>query len=72
MNKTGIYERIVENLQFLKSKESLDVLDKTFHYVNQNHFSDTTSGEQSLLLKQSPINLKIKLSGKILLLFIFA
>lgn len=33
------YERILENLQFLKSKESLDVLDKTFDNVNRNNLS---------------------------------
>lgn len=33
------YEQILENLQFLKSKESLDVLDKTFDHVNKNNLS---------------------------------
>ena len=36
---SSAYERILENLQFLKSKESLDVLDKTFDQVNQNNLS---------------------------------
>ena len=31
--------RITENLRFLKSKESLDVIDKTIDYVNQNNLS---------------------------------
>ena len=35
MNNTSTYTKILENLQFLKSKESLDVLDKTLDYVKQ-------------------------------------
>lgn len=38
MNNSA-YERILENLQFLKSKESLAVLDKTFDHVNRNNLS---------------------------------
>lgn len=38
-NDLSQYERIVENLQFLKSKESLDVLDKTFDTVNRDSLS---------------------------------
>lgn len=38
MNNSA-YERILENLQFLKSKESLAVLDKTFDHVNRNSLS---------------------------------
>lgn len=39
MSSASAYERIIENLQFLKSKESLDVLDKTFDQVNKNNLS---------------------------------
>ena len=39
MNNTSTYTKILENLQFLKSKESLDVLDKTLDYVNKNNLS---------------------------------
>lgn len=39
MNSTSAYSRITENLQFLKSKESLDVLDQTLDYVNKNNLS---------------------------------
>jgi len=39
MSSTSAYARITENLQFLKSKESLDVLDKTLDYVNKNNLS---------------------------------
>lgn len=39
MNSTSAYARITENLQFLKSKESLDVLDKTLDHVNKNNLS---------------------------------
>ena len=38
MNNSA-YERILENLQFLKSRESLAVLDKTFDHVNRNNLS---------------------------------
>ena len=33
------YSKIIENLKFLKSKESLDVLDKTIDFVNLNNLS---------------------------------
>lgn len=36
---TSTYERILSNLQFLKSKESLSVLDQTFDHVNKNNLS---------------------------------
>ncbi len=36
---SSTYAKILENLQFLKSKESIDVIDKTFDYVNQNNSS---------------------------------
>lgn len=36
MNKTSAYSRIMENLQFLKSKESINVIDETLDYVNAN------------------------------------
>ena len=39
MNSSSVYTRITENLRFLKSKESLDVIDKTIDYVNQNNLS---------------------------------
>lgn len=39
MNNSGPYSRIIENLQFLKSKESLDVIDRTLDHVNQNNLS---------------------------------
>ena len=39
MNSSSVYTRITENLRFLKSKESLDVIDKTIDYVNQNNQS---------------------------------
>ena len=39
MNSSSTYERIVENLQFLKSKESLAVLDNTFDIVNRDNLT---------------------------------
>lgn len=39
MNNTSAYTRIIENLQFLKSNESLKVIDKTLDYVNANNMS---------------------------------
>lgn len=38
MNNSA-YSRIMENLNFLKSKESLDVIDETIDYVNRNNLS---------------------------------
>ena len=38
-NNTSTYNKIVDNLKFLKSRESLDVLDKTIDYVNLNRLS---------------------------------
>lgn len=39
MSNSSAYARITNNLQFLKSKESLDVLDQTLDYVNTNNLS---------------------------------
>ncbi len=39
MSSSSVYSRITENLRFLKSKESLDVIDKTIDYVNKNNLS---------------------------------
>lgn len=39
MSSSSTYTRITENLKFLKSKESLDVIDKTIDYVNKNNLS---------------------------------
>ena len=39
MNSTSAYARIIENLQFLKSKESLKVIDQTLDYVNANNMT---------------------------------
>lgn len=39
MSSSSAYTRITENLKFLKSKESLDVIDKTIDYVNKNNLS---------------------------------
>lgn len=39
MSSTSVYTRIQENLKFLKSKESLDVIDLTIDYVNKNNLS---------------------------------
>ena len=39
MNSSGAYTRIISNLEFLKSKESLDVIDRTLDYVNTNNLS---------------------------------
>ena len=39
MNNSGPYSRIIENLQFLKSKESLDVIERTLDHVNRNNLS---------------------------------
>lgn len=38
-NSTTAYTKIVNNLKFLKSRESLDVLDKTIDHVNLNQLS---------------------------------
>lgn len=39
ITNNSTYNRIIENLKFLKSKESLDVLDKTIDYVTLNQLS---------------------------------
>lgn len=39
MSNTSAYNRIMENLQFLKSKESLDVIDETLDFVTKNNLS---------------------------------
>ena len=39
MSSSSVYSRITEKLRFLKSKESLDVIDKTIDYVNKNNLS---------------------------------
>ena len=39
MNNTAAYTRITENLKFLKSKESLAVLDETLDFVTKNNLS---------------------------------
>lgn len=39
MNNTGSYAKIKENLTFLKSKESLAVIDDTINYVSKNNLS---------------------------------
>lgn len=39
MNNTSAYTKIMDNLKFLKSKESINVLDKTLDYVNRNNLS---------------------------------
>lgn len=39
MNKSSTYTKIVDNLKFLKNKESMNVLDKTLDYVNHNNLS---------------------------------
>ena len=39
MNVTSTYERIISNLNFLKSKESLAVLDQTLEQANKNNLT---------------------------------
>lgn len=39
MNSTGTYAKIRDNLTFLKSKESLAVIDDTISYVSKNNLS---------------------------------
>lgn len=39
MNNTAAYVRITDNLKFLKSKESLAVLDQTLDFVSKNNLS---------------------------------
>ena len=39
MNKSSAYIRIMDNLKFLRSKESINVIDKTLDYVNLNNLS---------------------------------
>lgn len=39
MSSSSAYTRITDNLKFLKSKESLDVIDKTIDYVNKNNLT---------------------------------
>lgn len=39
INTNGTYERIKDNLFFLRSKESLDVLDDTIDFVTKNNLS---------------------------------
>ena len=35
----GAYQKIIDNLTYLKSKESLDIIDKTIDYVTLNNLS---------------------------------
>ena len=39
MNSTSTYTRILDNLKFLKSTESINVIDKTMEYVNKNNLN---------------------------------
>lgn len=39
MNNTAAYTRIMDNLKFLKSKESLAVIDETLDFVTKNNLS---------------------------------
>lgn len=39
MNSTSTYTRILDNLKFLKSTESINVIDKTLEYVNKNNLN---------------------------------
>lgn len=39
MSSTSTYARIMDNLKFLKSKESINVIDKTMEYVNKNNLN---------------------------------
>ena len=39
MNSTSTYTRILDNLTFLKSTESINVIDKTMEYVNKNNLN---------------------------------
>ena len=39
MKVTSTYERIISNLNFFKSKESLAVLDQTLEQVNKNNLT---------------------------------
>lgn len=39
MSSTSVYTKIMDNLIFLKSKESIDVMDQTLDYVNANNLS---------------------------------
>lgn len=39
MNNSSIYQRIMDNLKFMKNKESINVIDKTLEYVNKNNLS---------------------------------
>ncbi len=39
MNNTGTYAKIKDNLTFLKSKESLDVIDETIDFVSKNNLA---------------------------------
>lgn len=39
MTNSTTYSKIMSNLEFLKSKESINVIDKTIDYVNRNNLS---------------------------------
>lgn len=39
MNNSSTYQKIIGNLEFLKSKESINVIDDTLDYVNRNNLS---------------------------------
>ena len=39
MDNTGTYSKILDNLSFLKSKESIAVIDETIDYVTRNNLS---------------------------------
>lgn len=68
MNNTGTYAKIKDNLIFLKSKESLAVIDETIDYVSKNnlsfidgflHFTEQQVAKKKINL----INHSVKMAG---------
>lgn len=68
MNSTGTYAKIRDNLTFLKSKESLDVIDDTISHVSKNNLSFIDGflyfTEQQVAKKKiNLINHSVKMAG---------
>ncbi len=68
MNNTSTYSRIMSNLEFLKSKESLNVIDETLDYVNRNNLSFLDgfvyfTEAQVAKKKENLINHSVKMAG---------
>ena len=68
MNNSTTYLKIMNNLEFLKSKESINVIDKTLDYVNRNNLSFIDgfmyfTEAQVAKKKENLINHAVKMAG---------